>query len=159
MSTRPLRIPEDRSGERGPSFFEAYPSRERLSYGSVSLSEAPARRAPAALRFVAGFSVDLEGYFQAEALRGFCPPVRWDTFEDRTERNADGVLELLERSGTKATFFVFGWTAERHPILVRRIASAGHEIASRGFAHDPVCRQGPPAFGRTSAARVPCFKT
>jgi len=45
------------------------------------------------------------------------------------------VLDLLAASSTRATFFVLGWVAERHPGLVRRIADAGHEIASHGYAH------------------------
>jgi hypothetical protein len=34
-----------------------------------------------------------------------------------------------------ATFFVLGSIAERHPDLVARIVSAGHEVASHGFSH------------------------
>jgi polysaccharide deacetylase family protein (PEP-CTERM system associated) len=38
-------------------------------------------------------------------------------------------------SGVKATFFTLGWVAERYPALIRRIAEAGHEIASHGWDH------------------------
>ena len=38
----------------------------------------------------------------------------------------------------KATFFTLGWVAERHPALIRRIAEAGHEIASHGWDHQRV---------------------
>ena len=37
-----------------------------------------------------------------------------------------------------ATFFTLGWIAERYPEMVRRIAAAGHEIASHGYAHNRV---------------------
>ena len=50
-------------------------------------------------------------------------------------RQTDGLLSLLERHNTQATFFVLGLTAEQHPDLVRRVAAAGHEIASHGYAH------------------------
>ena len=44
-------------------------------------------------------------------------------------------LDLLDRCGVRATFFVVGWVAERHPRLVARIRDAGHEIGSHGQWH------------------------
>ena len=38
----------------------------------------------------------------------------------------------------KATVFTLGWVAARHPALIRRIAAAGHEIASHGWDHQRV---------------------
>jgi polysaccharide deacetylase family protein (PEP-CTERM system associated) len=95
---------------------------------------------------LAAFSTDVEDYFQVEALRGFCPRPRWESFEDRTVANTERILELLERHRVRGTFFVLGWTATRHPSLVRRIAAAGHEVASHGFDHELVYKQGPAAF-------------
>ncbi len=40
------------------------------------------------------------------------------------------VLEILERYGAKATFFLIGERAERHPELVERIRAGGHEIGN-----------------------------
>jgi polysaccharide deacetylase family protein (PEP-CTERM system associated) len=45
------------------------------------------------------------------------------------------LLELFDEFGIRATFFVLGWIAERHPALVRDIAAGGHEIASHGYGH------------------------
>jgi polysaccharide deacetylase family protein (PEP-CTERM system associated) len=95
---------------------------------------------------LAAFSVDVEDYFQVEALRPFCPRTQWESFADRTEPNTERVLGLLEACGAKGTFFVLGWTAQRHPDLVRRIAAAGHEIASHGFDHELVYNQEPEDF-------------
>ena len=64
----------------------------------------------------------------------------------RVERNTECLLELLAEAGISGTFFVLGWIAERHPILVRRIAAAGHELASHGLCHVRVDRQTPDAF-------------
>jgi polysaccharide deacetylase family protein (PEP-CTERM system associated) len=47
----------------------------------------------------------------------------------------DRALELFAAAGVKATFFTLGWVAERHPQVVRRIAEAGHEVASHGMRH------------------------
>ncbi len=94
----------------------------------------------------AAFSTDVEDYFQAEALRAHCPRELWPRLEDRTVANVDRVLGILDRNGAKGTFFVLGWTAERHPGMVRRIAALGHEIASHGYAHELITRQDPSSF-------------
>jgi polysaccharide deacetylase family protein (PEP-CTERM system associated) len=95
---------------------------------------------------LAAFSADVEDYFQVEALRGFCPRERWPEFEDRTEASTRRVLALLEKAGVRGTFFVLGWTAERHPDLIAEIAAAGHEIASHGYDHELIYNQSPDAF-------------
>jgi polysaccharide deacetylase family protein (PEP-CTERM system associated) len=97
---------------------------------------------------VAAFSVDVEDYFQVEALRSFCPRARWESFEDRTVPSTERLLGILAKQSVRGTFFILGWTANRHPDLVRRIAAAGHEIASHGFDHELVYNQSPEAFRR-----------
>ncbi len=47
----------------------------------------------------------------------------------------DAFMDLLAPHGVRATFFVLGMVAERHPELVRRIVGGGHELASHGYAH------------------------
>jgi polysaccharide deacetylase family protein (PEP-CTERM system associated) len=97
---------------------------------------------------VAAFSVDVEDYFQVEALRSQCPREKWESFEDRVVPNTERLLGLLEQLSVTGTFFILGWTAQRHPDLVRRISAAGHEIASHGFDHELVYNQSPEAFRR-----------
>ena len=109
------------------------------------MSSAPPQGASGAAS-LAAFSVDVEDYFQVEALRRFCPRERWESFEDRTEASTDRLLEMLARLEARGTFFVLGWVAARHPSLVQRIAAAGHEIASHGFDHELVYHQTPAAF-------------
>jgi peptidoglycan/xylan/chitin deacetylase (PgdA/CDA1 family) len=46
------------------------------------------------------------------------------------------ILRILERHGVRSTFFVPGYTAERHPGVVRDIVAAGHEIAHHGYMHE-----------------------
>lgn len=65
----------------------------------------------------------------------------WDGFEDRVEGSTRVLLEMLERHQLKATFFILGCVAQRHPELVRDIAAAGHEVASHGGWHTMVCKQ------------------
>jgi peptidoglycan-N-acetylglucosamine deacetylase len=45
------------------------------------------------------------------------------------------VLELLERYGVTASFFVPGRVAERHPERVEQIVAGGHELAHHGHTH------------------------
>ncbi|HLI61479.1 MAG TPA: polysaccharide deacetylase [Solirubrobacteraceae bacterium] len=45
------------------------------------------------------------------------------------------ILELLDRHGVKATFFVPGRVGERHPARVREIIAAGHEVGLHGYTH------------------------
>jgi peptidoglycan/xylan/chitin deacetylase (PgdA/CDA1 family) len=45
------------------------------------------------------------------------------------------ILELLERRGIHATFFVPGRVGERHPERVREIVAAGHEVGLHGYTH------------------------
>lgn len=65
----------------------------------------------------------------------------------------DGILELLSRHGARGTFFTLGWIAERHPGMVKRIAGAGHELASHGWDHKRVTQIGPEEF-RESVRRT-----
>lgn len=83
-------------------------------------------------------SVDVEDWFQVGAFEKVIDKRDWDALETRVERNTDNVLALFGESGVKATFFTLGWVAERFPALIRRIADAGHEVASHGWDHQRV---------------------
>ncbi|HWJ02150.1 MAG TPA: polysaccharide deacetylase family protein [Verrucomicrobiae bacterium] len=51
------------------------------------------------------------------------------------EDNVLPVLEILNREGVKATFFLSGPWAKKYPNLVKSIVNGGHEIASHGNRH------------------------
>ncbi len=84
---------------------------------------------------VNALSVDVEDYFQVQALESRFERSCWETIPRRIETNTDRILALFERHNTKATFFTLAWIAERHPALIRRIVEQGHELASHGYAH------------------------
>ena len=76
-------------------------------------------------------TIDLEDWYHGIEQ----PFESWSQFSERVDVGTDVLLAILEESNTKATFFVLGWLAEQRPDLVRRIAEAGHEIASHGYDH------------------------
>lgn len=50
-------------------------------------------------------------------------------------RGLDRMLDSLCRFHTKVTFFVPGMFAERYPMLVKKVADEGHELAVHGHSH------------------------
>lgn len=96
---------------------------------------------------VNGFSVDVEDWYQVADFAAVLGFADWDRYESRVAANTDRVLALLaDAGGVKGTFFVLTWNAERHPDIVRRIADAGHEVASHGYAHKLIYEQTPDEF-------------
>ena len=51
-------------------------------------------------------------------------------------RCVDMILDLLDKYGVKATFFVPGYVAEHNPAVIQKIAAAGHEIGNHGYTHE-----------------------
>ncbi|MGH7742736.1 MAG: XrtA system polysaccharide deacetylase [Candidatus Eiseniibacteriota bacterium] len=101
------------------------------------MSAAAAPASPASLPSAPpmAMSVDVEEYFQVQAFADLIPRDQWSRWPSRIEADLDRMLELLAESRTRGTFFVLGCVAQDHPSLVRRIAAAGHEIASHGMSH------------------------
>ncbi|EKV32734.1 Polysaccharide deacetylase [Caenispirillum salinarum AK4] len=108
----------------------------------------PGPRRDARGRIVNAMTVDVEDWFQVQALSAHVDRDSWDLQNRRVERNTDRILALFAEEGVSATFFTLGWVAERHPLLIRRIVDAGHELASHGLAHVPVHAQSADAFRR-----------
>ena len=80
-------------------------------------------------------TVDVEDYFQVQALAGRIARSDWDEIPRRVEANIDRLLQLFADARVSATFFTLGWIAERHPAMIGRIAAARHELASHGYDH------------------------
>jgi peptidoglycan-N-acetylglucosamine deacetylase len=58
------------------------------------------------------------------------------TFDDGPDpATTPAILDVLARHGMRATFFLVGERAARHPDLVRRIAGEGHEIGNHSWDH------------------------
>lgn len=97
-------------------------------------------------RLVNAMSVDVEDYFHVQAFADRISREDWAGHEPRVERNTDRILQLFDDHSVHATFFTLGWVAEQYKSLIRRIVTAGHELASHGFAHVRADRQDPQQF-------------
>jgi len=91
-------------------------------------------------------SVDVEDYFQVQAFAHRVARQEWDRYPSRVARNTEFLLDLFEAAGARGTFFVLGWVAREHRVLVARISSRGHEVASHGMSHRMLTELTPDAF-------------
>ena len=86
------------------------------------------------MEVINALSIDLEDWYHPELVRGSVVQYPVSQIEEATRP----ILDLLDFSGVKATFFVLGEVAERHPGLIESIFEKGHEIGSHGFSHKPL---------------------
>lgn len=63
------------------------------------------------------------------------------------------ILDILDRHCVKATFFMVGIYAERHPEIVREVAARGHTIGSHTWSHPTNMRHLSPAAARREIRR------
>ncbi|HTT97077.1 MAG TPA: polysaccharide deacetylase family protein [Rhizomicrobium sp.] len=57
------------------------------------------------------------------------------TFDDGPNANTIGVLNALKANNVKATFFIVGNMAHKHPEVLARIAAEGHLLANHSASH------------------------
>src|SRR5919108_5656650 len=91
-------------------------------------------------------TIDVEDYYHVTGFESIVRFEDWERYESRVERNTHRLLDLFDDYDTKATFFVLGWLAERHPNLIHAIHTRGHEVASHGYAHQRIYTQTPTQF-------------
>lgn len=61
--------------------------------------------------------------------------VLWLTIDDGPSEETPAVLDLLDAHGARATFFLVGDRARRHPELVRQIVRRGHGVGNHSDSH------------------------
>ncbi|MGB0714727.1 MAG: DUF3473 domain-containing protein [Phycisphaerae bacterium] len=92
------------------------------------------------------FTCDVEAWFHAHNLN--IPKASWERLPTRLEQCMSDLLERLDRWNLRATFFVLGDAARRHPKLIKTIADSNHEVACHGWNHDVVSQLEPRSFHR-----------
>lgn len=95
-----------------------------------------------------GWSMDVEDWFHILEYARAPDPAEWRKQERRVHIGTERMLDLLDRHGVKATFFVLGWIAEVAPALVAEIARRGHEVGSHSHLHTLVSHQTQDGFAR-----------
>ena len=87
---------------------------------------------------------DIEEWFHAnyKGLDG----LRFDSKGTNLERNVEQILQICTKYAVQATFFILGDVAKEKPYIVKKIYSAGHEVASHGSSHKEVSKMSPKEF-------------
>jgi peptidoglycan/xylan/chitin deacetylase (PgdA/CDA1 family) len=58
------------------------------------------------------------------------------TFDDcPDELNTGKILEILDENNIKASFFMIGQSAQKHPSMVKRIYNDGHLVLNHSYSH------------------------
>jgi polysaccharide deacetylase family protein (PEP-CTERM system associated) len=91
------------------------------------------------------FTVDLEDWFHVCGVSALSRE-KWSALPSRVGSTTRWLLDTLDATGVRATFFVLGWIADEQPELVAAIRSAGHDIGSHGHEHVRAYEVGPHAF-------------
>jgi polysaccharide deacetylase family protein (PEP-CTERM system associated) len=86
-------------------------------------------------------SFDVEEYFQVSNFESVIKREDWDNLESRLYIGLNKILDILDEKDVKATFFVLGWVAERHPNLIKHISEREHEISTHGYEHKLIYKQ------------------
>lgn len=79
-------------------------------------------------------TIDLEDWYH-----GHYPGYNYHSHSFSTERVTTPtyrILDMLDESGQKATFFALGLIAQKYPSLIKEIYHRGHELACHGWDHD-----------------------
>jgi len=91
-------------------------------------------------------TIDVEEWFQVGSFLNHIDKQSWNDIDSRADYGTEFVLDLLDGTDIKATFFVVGWVAERHPHLVKQILQQGHTVGLHSYMHQPVTSQTPKEF-------------
>jgi peptidoglycan-N-acetylglucosamine deacetylase len=86
---------------------------------------------------------DIEEWFHCDFISG---TRNWSNYQVRIYENTDFILNTLSKYNRKATFFILGWVADKHPDIVKKIYDEGHEIGCHSMKHELVHRFNPQQF-------------
>ena len=73
-------------------------------------------------------------------------------FEDRSKLMAEKVLDLFDQMSIRATIFIVGDVAQKHPEIIEKAVKDGHEIGLHSHKHIPLELLNPDEFERELTA-------
>lgn len=83
-------------------------------------------------------TIDLEEWFHSYLFEVSIPRSLWNKSISRIEIQFEILIGILNRTNTKATFFVVGWLADQFPNLIEKIIENGHQIGCHSYWHKPL---------------------
>lgn len=90
--------------------------------------------------------MDLEEYYHGHEFEAAVGVEGLAALPSRVVAQTERLLDIVEASRARATFFTLGVVAQRFPRLIRAIVARGHELASHGWDHTSVYRLGRDGF-------------
>jgi peptidoglycan/xylan/chitin deacetylase (PgdA/CDA1 family) len=90
---------------------------------------------PDGKRCVVAFTVDFDGTGNERGHQHAPVGIR-SAGGYSARRGVPRMLDIFDRHGIPATFFVPGYDAETNPDSVKAIVAAGHEVAAHGYVHE-----------------------
>ena len=78
---------------------------------------------------------DVEDWFHILDHKSTKTEKEWINFPSRIYDNMEKVFKILDKTNTKASFFVLGWIANKYPNIVKEIKDRGYEIGSHTHLH------------------------
>ena len=66
---------------------------------------------------------------------------KWKHYEVRIHNGMDKIFKILDDNNLKATFFILGYIARKHPEIVKRIHDLGYEVAAHSDIHKVAYKQ------------------
>jgi polysaccharide deacetylase family protein (PEP-CTERM system associated) len=91
-------------------------------------------------------SFDIEDWFHIVEIPAVADPAKWNQHSSLVEPYTRWIVETIGEAGVRATFYVLGWVADRHPSLAPMIAAAGHEVGCHSYWHRRVDQLTPEEF-------------
>ena len=122
-----------RSPTNRPAHGAALGRRHRRLHHRRRAQDAGMNAAPRGRPRANAITVDVEEWFHICGVGALGRPT--GTRSPPRRRHDAPAARGAGRAGARATFFVVGWVAERHPALVAEILAAGHEVGSHGHLH------------------------
>ena len=112
---------------------------------------------------------DIEDWFHILDNDSTRTEKEWRLYESRIYANMERILNLLDDTGIKATFFCLGWIAEKYPEIIKNIVNKGYEVGSHTYMHQLIYEQNPRVFSKDiersiktlediSGQKIRCFR-
>ena len=89
---------------------------------------------------------DIEEWFHLLECEMTADEKNWGNFECRIFENTERILDFLDLTNQRATFFCLGWIARKYPQIIRSIDSYGHQIGAHSDLHKLAYKQSKEEF-------------